>query len=97
MIRAKKAGLGLKNPMTSVESRFLSSRRARTELIWDVIGERIFSTANHLLELRVEICDRQKIRDAAKGTKIGGLVENLKSPGRRLILHAKHTSSWMAI
>ena len=39
----------------------------------------------------------KKIRDDANNTKLGVVVKNLKAPDRRLILHAKHTGSWMTI
>ena len=39
----------------------------------------------------------EKIRDDANKAKLGGLVHNLKTPDRRLILSAKHTSSWLII
>ena len=37
------------------------------------------------------------IRDDANDAKFGGVVKNLKAPGRRLILCARHTVSWVTV
>ena len=56
----KKAGLGLQNPVTSVDEKYPSLQHASTELIWAVTGERELSTANNLLALREERRDGKK-------------------------------------
>ena len=50
----KKSGLGLLNPVTSTNKKYLSVQRASTELIWSVTGEGAFYNANHLLVPREE-------------------------------------------
>ena len=48
----KKFGLGLLNPVTSVNDKYLSYQRARAELIWAVTGVGAFSNNDQLLALR---------------------------------------------
>ena len=48
MTLVKKSGLGLQNPVTSANEKFLSLRCARTELIRAVMEESAFPTTNHL-------------------------------------------------
>ena len=48
-----------------------------------------FSTANNLLEIREEICDRQNIQDNDNDSKLKGIVNYIKSPDRSLILRVK--------
>ena len=52
MMPVKKVGLGIQNPVTFVDEKYLSSQRASTEMIQAVMGEGGFSTANILLALR---------------------------------------------
>ena len=56
----KKSGLGLLNPVTSANKKYLSLERASTELIRAVIVESVFSNANCLLALREERRDEKK-------------------------------------
>ena len=60
-------------------------------------GESEFSTADHLLALREDRHERQKIWDGANDAKLGGIVENLKAPDCHLILRIKHTGSWLTV
>ena len=48
----KKSGLGLLNPVMSVNYKYLSYQRARAELIWAVTGVGAFSNNDQLLALR---------------------------------------------
>ena len=41
--------------------------------------------------------DGQKIRDDANKVKLKGLVKDLKSTDRRLILSAKNTGCWLTV
>ena len=95
-VLVKKFGLGLKNPVTSTDEKYLSLQSASMELNQDVIGEGCFSTDNHLLELREEIQD-EKIWDDANDSKLKGLVDDLEAPDLRLILCAKNTGSWLSM
>ena len=52
MIPVKKSVLGIMNPVTSVNYKYLSLQRTRTELIQYMTGGGAFSDANHLLALR---------------------------------------------
>ena len=58
-------------------------------------GARKFSTSDHLLTIREERRDRQKIQDDANNAKLKGLIYDHKSPGGRLVLRAKNTGSWL--
>ena len=51
-ISDKKASLGLQNPMSSLDKKYLSLWCTRTEMIQVGMGEGEFSTAYHMLELR---------------------------------------------
>ena len=59
-IMFKKSGLGLQNPVTSADEKYLSLRHASTELIRYVTGKSEFSTADHSLALREEGRDGKK-------------------------------------
>ena len=61
------------------------------------MGEEKFSTYNWLLALREERCDRQKFQDDANGVKLKGLVDDLETTDRRLILQAKNTGHWLRV
>ena len=61
-ILVNKSGLGLPNPVTSMEKIYPSLQCASTELIRSVTGEGNFSTTNCLLALKEERRDGKKIR-----------------------------------
>ena len=75
----KKYGLGLLNPMTSVNKECLSLQCASTELIQDGTGEGEFSNADHLLALKEERSNRNKNRDDVIGVNLKELVSDLDS------------------
>ena len=81
----KKSGLGLLNSVTSTNEKYLSSKRSRTELIQDVMGEGVFSNGNHLLALREERRDGKKNWDDVNGTN------------HCLILRAKNIGAWLNV
>ena len=87
-----KSGLGIQNLVNSVDTKYPSSQCTSTELIWAITEEGEFSTADCLLALREESCDK-KIRDDANDDKLKGLVEDLGEYDLCLILHAKNTGS----
>ena len=58
----KKSVLGLQNPMKSAVEKYVSLRRASTELIQFMKGEGEFSNANRLLALREERRDEKNSR-----------------------------------
>ena len=89
IVPVKKSGLGILNPVTSAQEKYLSSKWGSVELVWAVTGVGEFSSADHLYTLGEEICDGKKEREAAYETKLNGLVCNLKDTDRRLILRAK--------
>ena len=89
-----KYGLGLQDPVTSTNKKYLSLIRAISDLIGAVMGAIAFSTANHLLALREEIRDEKKTRDDSNGTKLKELVYDLKAPVHHLILRYKKRGSW---
>ena len=93
----KKYDLGLLNPLTSANKKYLSSQRASTELIRYVTGEGKFSNSNHLLVLREEMRDRQKNWDDTNDARLKGLVGDLLGFYWHLILCAKNTGTWLNI
>ena len=93
----KKYDLGLLNPLTSANKKYLSSQRASTELIRYVTGEGKFSNANHLLVLRDERRDGQKIHDDTNDAKLKYLVTDLDSADQLVILRAKNTGAWLNV
>ena len=67
------------------------------DIIGSVIGERAFSSAYHLIALREERSDGQKIRNYTNKAKLKGLVKSLKALDRRFIIHTKNTGSYLII
>ena len=61
------------------------------------MGEGKFSNSGHLLALREEIRDRQKNWDGANDAKIKGLVRDLDTTNRSLILRSKIIGTWINI
>ena len=59
-------------------------------------GEGVFSSANHLLELREERCDKI-IRDDVSNAKLKELFANLDGTNHCLILHTKNTGAWLKV
>ena len=93
----KKFGLGLLNPVTPAQDKYLCSQRGSAELVWAVTGEGEFSNADHLRMLGEEIWDRKKDQGAAYTTKIKVLVRDLKGTNKRLILRSKSTVAWLSV
>ena len=54
IIPVKKSGLGILNPLTLAQEKYLSSQRGSTELVWSVTGGGAFSNADHLQTLSEE-------------------------------------------
>ena len=73
----KKYDLGLLNTMISTNNKYLSLKRAITELIQAVKGGGAFFNANHILEIRVKWCDGKKSQGDANDAKLKGLVSYL--------------------
>ena len=97
MILITKSILGLKDPVTLDNKKYLSSLRSSSKLIGSVIVENELSIANHLLSIIEERRDREKIQVDANSAKIKVIDEDLKAPSHRLILHTKNTGSWLNI
>ena len=93
----KKYGLGILNPLTSAQEKYLISQRGSAELVRSVIKGGALSNANHLRTLSVERRDGKKYRDAAYKSKLKGLVSNLKGTYKRLLLRAKITGAWLSV
>ena len=85
----RKSGLGLLNPVTAYQEKYLSSTRGSAELIRAVTGGGEFSNANHLRTLSEEKRDGEETRDVAYKSRLKGLVSNIKGTDKRLILRAK--------
>ena len=56
----KKYGLGLQDPVTSVNNKYISSLHASSKIIGAITGASAYSTANDLLTLREESRDGKK-------------------------------------
>ena len=93
----KKSGLGLLNPVTSYQENYLRSTRGITELVRAVTGGGALSNANHLRDLSEERRERKKDQDVAYGSRLKGLVINLKGTDNCLLLHSKSTGDYMSI
>ena len=93
----KKFGMGLLNPVTSSQEKYLSYHQGKAELFWDVTGGGEFYNADHLRTLSEERLDGKKDQDDAYKSKLKGLVRDLKGTDRRLLLSAKSTGSWLSI
>ena len=92
-IPVKNYYLGLKDPVISTNKKCSSSLLPSSKLIGAVTGERVFSTSDHLLELREENRDGKKSHDDSNEAKLKELVKDLKAKYRRLVLHTKNTCS----
>ena len=53
--------------------------------------------ADHLLELREEMRNRNKIRYDTNDSKLKGIVDDLEAPDRRIILRAKKNGSCLSV
>ena len=60
-------------------------------------GGGVFYNSDHLRTLSEEQCDGKKERDAAYESKLKGLVSNLKSTDKQLLLRAKSIDAWMSV
>ena len=87
---AKKSGLGLLNTVTSANKKYPSSQCENKELIPAVTGEGKFFNAYHLLAIRDERREGQKIRTEVNNAKIKGLVADLNTSYHYIILSAKN-------
>ena len=80
---------------TPRHKKYLSSKCARAELIWDVTGGSKFSNADRLLALREESRDGQENRDDFNDAKLRGLVRDIDSTDPHIILRTKVIGSWL--
>ena len=62
-----------------------------------MMGVGAFSNTDHLLELREKRRDGRKNWDDAYNFKLNGLVRDLDTTNRCLILCAKNTDTWLNI
>ena len=97
IIPVNKYVLGLQEPVSSSNKKYLSLLCASSELIGAVTRASECSTSNHPLSLREERRDRKKIWDDFNNVKLKGLVQYLKAPDRHLILCSKKTVSWLTV
>ena len=72
---SKKYGLGLLNPVTSINDKYLGSHQSKTELIQAVMEESVFSNTGHLLMLMEESRDGQKNWDGVNDATLKGLFD----------------------
>ena len=93
----KKSGLGLLNPVTSYQEKYLSSTRGSAELVRAVMVGKAFSNADHLQTLSEEQHDGKKDWYVARGSILKGLVRDNKGTDKCLLLCAKSTGSWMRL
>ena len=96
-MKVKKSRLGLLNPVTPSQEKYLISQRGSTELVQAVTGGGAFSNVNHLRTLSEEGRDGKKDRESAYESKINALVSNVKSTDKRLLLRAKITGAWLSL
>ena len=75
MLLLNKSRLGLYNPMTSEKYKYTSSLRTICEMIGAVTGEREFSTADYIREVKEEQWDR-KNWDVANDVKLWGIFND---------------------
>ena len=61
------------------------------------MGVSSFPTANHLLFLREEKRDAQKIQDKSNSAKLKGPVYDLQAHNHHLTLRSKNTGSWLTV
>ena len=92
----KKSELGLLNPVTSSQEKYLRSIQGSKELVWAVTGVGTFSNANHLRILSEERRDGKKDQDVAHESRPKGLVHNIKDTAKHLLLRAKITGAWLS-
>ena len=59
-LTVKKSGMGLQNPVMSAKDKYTISLCAIDELIGEVKGEMVFSTADHIWEVKGERRDEKK-------------------------------------
>ena len=93
----KKYKLGILNPVTSSQEKYLSSMQVSVKLVQAVTGGGGFSNSYHLWTLSEEWCDGKKSQDVNYQSRLKGLVINIQGTDKRLILHAKITGAWMSV
>ena len=93
----KKAGLGILNPVTSAQEKYLGSTRGSVELVRAVTGGGEFSNANHLWTISEERRDGKKAWDIAYKSRLKVLVSDLQGTDKRLLLRAKSTGAWLSV
>ena len=67
------------------------------ELVWAMAEGGGFSNADHIRTLNKEQRDGMKDQDDVYESKLKGLVSDIKSTDKRLILRAKSTGDWPSI
>ena len=60
-------------------------------------GESLFSTENHLQNVKLEISDIIKTWDNINTSKLEGIVKTIDAFGHHLCLRTKQTSSWLTV
>ena len=90
---ARKAGLGLLDPVTLAQEKYLSSTQGSAELVWAVTGGGEFSNADHLQTLSEERRDGKEAWDVAYEYRIKGLVRDIQGTDKPLFLRSKNTGA----
>ena len=92
-----KSRLGLLNPVTPSQRKYLSSLWVSAELVRAVKVGGAFSNADHLRTISEERRDRKKYLDVVHKTKLKVLVINFKGADKRLLLRAKIKGAWLSV
>ena len=85
--------MGLQNPVMSVQDKYTRQLCASDELIVAVKGIRLFSTADHIREVKEERLNKTKW-DTTNDAKLKVLVSYQVAFEKLLFLHYKHTGAW---
>ena len=88
-----KDSLGLLNPVTSNQDKYLRSTQGSKEVVRAVMGGGGFSNANRLQNLSEERRERKEAWDVAYESRLKGLVRDIKGTDKPLLIRAKITGS----
>ena len=96
-IKVKKSILGLQNPVTSAQEKYLSSTRGSAKLVQAVTGGGELSNADHLWTLSEEQRDGKEAWEVAYKSRLKGLVSDIQGTDKLLLLRAKSTGAWLSV
>lgn len=93
----KAAGLALPNPVESADPNYLSSLEACSHLCEAILGNIVFSPADHRTTISETRSDNMEIQRGENAATLADIVAAIPCDDRRTIMRGKDTGQWLSV